>query len=882
MARTRKSISSLNLHTYDVLIEDRGPRSDYFRISQFDGYFYGGRNAFLIAGSSVLRPGTTVLLEILNKNNTIVYSAPVPSFIEGSSRLIQVEVYGDTPIGPGKIIVLGCTDYFLDGTPVPEEWRGKYNVRWITDVTISPLVQSRAPIRFPVTPTMTVTEKFYPSPASSSFSESISLPIDVSISSKYYNVFSNGYSLELNAEDDQVYTADYLNGIITGSVQFENGSVSETASIRLPITRIFNNKNAESVGSLIYTDISNTLITSMFLSSSGQYATSIQPIGNINVTSSVNLLYNKLTAAETGSEYSYANIRIVDTETISGEVHQIRISYKPTTDPGDYVVLANIPVKVQELLSVDSSSKILETGKFTNIDTPSYWYAATMSVAKNEIIPTVPEYYSSSSIPTNLTIIQSSNDLLDAIYVNNPIAGNTYEASSYFIGTTISASLLLFPRTEYTLSFDALVSNASGSILLEQPNYSIEVYLVNQENSSNSLLTDNPLGQFIGTVVPKAGFQKQNFDRIELNFVPQIVQSGQFALRFVVYGGFWNIANVSLKPSEEPLFSPDEINVLIPIINYSNSILSFKSEFLDVDNNSAGITIESTPVFFTGSSTYIRRDALNNIVSAGVATVPFMMNGGNAPLTTGFKGTIRIPTDSILSNVRLYTSGSGSIDVDLLLQSYGTYDPSPTAGISIVGTPISIVDGTKYQDTTLSGWIKNLSKDDIINVVVTGVSGLDLKLATLVFDLETVLESIPTFSSGPNIYLLEQEILTPGVASVSFVISGGGGEITPGYKGTIRVPTNATLSKVGMYTSGSGSIHADLIRQDFSTYDPSLTTGMSIVGTPLSMSNNTRYLDNELIGWTTSLYANDILNVVVNETSGVDLKIATIVLNLED
>ena len=65
MARTRKSIQALNLYKYDVLIDDRGPRSDYFKITQFDGYFYGGRNAFLVAGATVLKPRSKLLVEIL-------------------------------------------------------------------------------------------------------------------------------------------------------------------------------------------------------------------------------------------------------------------------------------------------------------------------------------------------------------------------------------------------------------------------------------------------------------------------------------------------------------------------------------------------------------------------------------------------------------------------------------------------------------------------------------------------------------------------------------------------------------------------------------------------------------------------------------------------
>lgn len=732
MARTRKSILPLNLYKYDVLIEDNRTRSEYFRVTQFDGFFHGGRNGFLLAGASVLRPGSKILVEILNKDGTTVYSAPVPSFVEGNSRLIQVEVYNDTPIGPGKIVVLGCAETYLDGTPIPEEWREKYNVRWISDVVISPLIENKSPIRFSVPPSMVVTEKFYPSPETVSFSESISLPFDVTVSSKNYNIFPNGYQVKTNGLADYQYKSDYLNGVITGSIQFLNGVVSETASIRLPLTRIFNNSIADSVGSLIYTDKSKTLITEGFLSSSGQYVTQIQPFGTIPITSSINLMYNKLSTVATGSSYSYANIRIVDTETISGEVHQVRLSYKPTSDPGDYVILANIPVRVQELLVIDSSSKIVNLGEFTEIKISDYWYAATMSLEKNQPTTIPPAYYNSSSMTTNLTVIQSSETLLDSVYVDVPISNNTYQSASYFIGTKTSASILLFPRTEYTLAFDAYVSRTSSSITLNQNDYSLEVYLVSQENSTTKILTDDRRGQLLGTINPLSTFQKQNFDRVKLNFTPEIVSSGQFGLRFVAYGGFWNIANVSLKPAEEAFFSPDEINVLVPVLDYSESVMSFRAEFLDVNNNSSGITIEAIPVFFTGSLT---RTAATASYAPAVASVAFVINGGSTQITTGFKGSLRIPTNVTLSDVALYTSGSGSINIDVRKYDHTNFQPLSTGGTSIVGTPLSMSNSTKYRDTTLSGWTTSLSTGDILNFFVSESSGNDLRVATVVFDI---------------------------------------------------------------------------------------------------------------------------------------------------
>jgi hypothetical protein len=602
MARTRKSIQPLNLYKYDVLIEDKATRSDYFKVTQFDGNFYGGRNAFLVAGNTVLRPNSKILVEILNKNGTTVYSAPITSFVEGNSRLVQVEVYSDTPIGPGKLVLLGSADTYLDGTPVPASWQGKYNVRWITDVVISPLVENKTPIRFQSMPSMVATEKFYFAPSSSLSTQQLKVPIDVELTPKYYNVFPNGYLAKIRGTGE--FQTEHLGGFITGAIAFSNATFSETASISIPITKIYNSKLAESQGALIYTD-NNTLVLDAFLSSSGVYTASLQQFGSVVVSSSINIEYSKLNTFATGSNISFVKLRVVDLKTTSGEINKIRVSYKPTTEPGEYVVLGDVNTGVSELLAIDSASRVVETGTFTDLPVADYWYSETMSLQRNATNPTIPSYYVSSSLSSSyLPIVPSSTNLLNSVTATPQIvAGKYIDNVSYFIGTKNTNTIQLFPRGEYTITFDAIVSNISQSITLDQSDYSLEVYLVTEGDRTGKLLTPDARGQLLGTLTPASTFQRQNFEKAEFNFIPNIISTGNFGLRFVSYGGFWNIANVSVKPAQEPFFSPDEIDILIPNINYTNRVITFRAQYLDVNNNSVGLSTFSPPTYFTGSYT---------------------------------------------------------------------------------------------------------------------------------------------------------------------------------------------------------------------------------------------------------------------------------------
>ena len=76
-------------------------------------------------------------------------------------------------------------------------------------------------------------------------------------------------------------------------------------------------------------------------------------------------------------------------------------------------------------------------------------------------------------------------------------------------------------------------------------------------------------------------------------------------MRFIVYGGFWNFSYISLKVAEEPFFSPDEITALIPNELRYNELLTFRAEYLDINNNSVGVETIANPLHFVGARKYV-------------------------------------------------------------------------------------------------------------------------------------------------------------------------------------------------------------------------------------------------------------------------------------
>ena len=169
MAIIKKFSPFLNLTNFQVFENDDLPNSEYFRISEFNETFTGGKNGFLIEGSEFLKESTEIKIEILDVEGNPVYFEPgggVPEYYEGNSKLVSVHVYEDTPIGIGKITVLGELKTYIgnDGaiTDVPDEWKGVYNVKWEKSFNINKNLNNESIVRFYKRPIVSITELVKP------------------------------------------------------------------------------------------------------------------------------------------------------------------------------------------------------------------------------------------------------------------------------------------------------------------------------------------------------------------------------------------------------------------------------------------------------------------------------------------------------------------------------------------------------------------------------------------------------------------------------------------------------------------------------------------------------------------------------------------------
>ena len=144
MAKIEKTSPFLNLQNFQVFLNDTVASSNYFRVSELSDTFTSGKNGFLIEGSPFLKGDTEIKIEVLDvEGNPLFVQAGegIPEYYEGLSKLVTAHVYQDTPIGIGKITILGELRSYIDENgfeqPVPADWEGIYNVKWEKNVKIN-------------------------------------------------------------------------------------------------------------------------------------------------------------------------------------------------------------------------------------------------------------------------------------------------------------------------------------------------------------------------------------------------------------------------------------------------------------------------------------------------------------------------------------------------------------------------------------------------------------------------------------------------------------------------------------------------------------------------------------------------------------------------
>ena len=76
MSILKKTVFAQNLDRYNAFLTDTDTNSRYFRVTQIPDVFTGGKNGFLIQGSTELAKDSYLMIEIKDANGDTIYYEP--------------------------------------------------------------------------------------------------------------------------------------------------------------------------------------------------------------------------------------------------------------------------------------------------------------------------------------------------------------------------------------------------------------------------------------------------------------------------------------------------------------------------------------------------------------------------------------------------------------------------------------------------------------------------------------------------------------------------------------------------------------------------------------------------------------------------------------
>lgn len=101
------------------------------------------------------------------------------------------------------------------------------------------------------------------------------------------------------------------------------------------------------------------------------------------------------------------------------------------------------------------------------------------------------------------------------------------------------------------------------------------------------------------------------------------------------------------------------------------------------------------------------------------------------------------------------------------------------------------------------------------------------------------------------------------IATITFIIDGGGVAITTGTKGYLEIPFACTINRATALSDVSGSIVVDIWKDTYANYPP-VDADSITASAPVTISSATKSQDATLTGWTTAVAAGDILGFNVD------------------
>ena len=267
-----------------------------------------------------------------------------------------------------------------------------------------------------------------------------------------------------------------------------------------------------------------------------------------------------------------------------------------------------------------------------------------------------------------------------------------------------------------------------------------------------------------------------------------------------------------------------------------------------------------------------------NIDGAVVAVSPFISVNGNIPKYNGATGRIIEDSGVAMTDVSGHIADSAnphSVEADQIASD----DSGETVQNKIDDADAHIADTGNPHSTTKAHVgltdVPDLDTTDAVNHVSDSNNPHSIEADQIATDDSgvNVQEALDDIESDVD----DIEALDLELSSITFIIDGGGSEITTGIKGDILVPFDCTISQVTLLADQSGSIVVDIWKDSYANFPP--IDGDSITSSaPPTISTATKSQDSTLTDWTKTISAGQILRFNVDSVT--DIERVTLTLNV--
>jgi len=620
MAIIRKYSPQQNLSKFGVFLNDTSPNSEYFGITELGENLTGGKNGFLIQGSECLKESTDIRVEILDVQGNPVYFEPgrgEPEYYEGISKLVSVIVYDDTPIGIGKITILGELKSYFDvngnKVNVPEEWEGVYNVKWERNININRNLPNESRVRFTRRPQVQINELVKPifdktiptkTQSGSLQGEPFLPPAGQKLSDYGGEIL---YKLIRNTGDGFQFAMDD-NEISIPSLTY-NPTVVEVLN------------DSEVLVNIPYTSSAGEVID--FAESS--YTSSFEDV--LNTTTSASSL--------TGS---FAEIKLTNLKTFVGDVARLKVFRKSRSEAGDFKMVQEIKLESSELLrdfTTDEDTE-LSYGVFDSYNLSNYWITSSNSpVTRNntELLNSIKIDYSGTG--TQLVFTSQSIDIGNDIEYNlsfkAKLSGSIDESKkirAYLSGSDFTQSLGVVSGSSDTLqrfnySNNTLSLNSGSAQLVFEVNgddwYISNVSFRHAEETSFSPDEFTFLQDVPRKLTPESFEFKFEFYDINNNFIPVIVEKTKS-----FDGGNLNDSDSTLQLAEVNSkinrLNAETASINLSITSIENTTASFDSSIESLNLTSESLNLQTASLLI----------GIDNAVESGSVSASNAVTSGSS------------------------------------------------------------------------------------------------------------------------------------------------------------------------------------------------------------------------------------------------------------